>query len=534
LGNIFKQPCDEGIIRCGTLAVPCSRGAEPWILMATIIGSGMVMIDGTAVNVALPVLQEELNLGVTEVQWVVESYALILSALLLLGGTLGDHFGRRRIFTTGIALFTVASVCCGLAQTASQLILARAVQGAGGALLVPGSLAILSSSFKGDQRGRAIGVWAAFTPIAAALGPILGGWLVENASWRWVFFINVPLAIVVLTISSHCMLESRDQEKTGELDWWGALLAAAGLGAIVYGLIESANLGLTHPLVLVCVALGAALLVVFLLVEARSSSPILPLQLFRSRTFAGANLLTLLLYAALGGTLFFFPFNLIQVQGYSATAAGAAFLPLILLLFVLSRHSGELVSRYGAKWPLTVGPLVAAIGFVLFAIPGIGGSYWTTYFPAVAVLGLGMAVSVAPLTTTVMSSVDDRHAGIASGISNAAARTAGLLGVAVMGIFILNAFNKSLDSRMAALGIAPEVRELLDEQRINLAAAEIPTDLSSELRARLKLNIAESFLAGFRLVMFIAAGLALASAATALLMIEGKRSIRLQRKQLGA
>ena len=209
-------------------------------------------------------------------------------------------------------------------------------------------------------------------------------------------------------------------------------------------------------------------------------------------------------------------------------------LPLILLLFVLSRHSGELVSRYGAKWPLTVGPLVAAIGFVLFAIPGIGGSYWTTYFPAVAVLGLGMAVSVAPLTTTVMSAVDDRHAGIASGINNTAARTAGLLGVAVMGIFILNAFNKSLDSRMAALGIAPEIRELLDEQRINLAAAEIPIDLSSELRARLKLNIAESFLAGFRLVMFIAAGLALASAATALLMIEGKRSIRLQRKQLGA
>ena len=520
--NIVKQPCDEGVIRSAPCTSPCTRDVRPWVLAATIIGSSMVFIDSTVVNVALPVLQAELNATAAEVQWIVESYSLFLAALILVGGSLGDRFGRRRIFAYGIILFALASVWCGLSPNVNQLILARGFQGLGGALLTPGSLAIISASFSGEQRGRAIGTWSGFTGITSALGPVLGGWLVEQASWRWIFFINVPLAVLVLGILFWRVPESRDEEGTNRLDWWGALLATISLGAIVYGLIEASNLGLSHSVVLTALAVGAVTLLAFIFVEANSRAPMMPLSLFRSRTFSGANLLTLLLYAALSGALFFFPFNLIQVQGYSATAAGAAFLPLILIMFLLSRWSGGLISRYGAKLPLMVGPTIAAIGFALFAVPGIGGSYWTTFFPAVTVLGLGMAISVAPLTTTVMSAVKVRSAGIASGINNAAARTAGLLSIAVLSIVILNVFNNSLNRRLAILEIPLEVQQLLAKQQSKLAAAEIPPGLSNEMSAALSRAIAESFVDGFRWVMLIAVGLALASALIAALMINGK------------
>lgn len=519
MANIVKQPCDEGVIRSKPCTDPCARNARPWVLAATILGSSMAMIDGTVVNVALPVMQTVLQATVTDVQWIVESYALFLAALILVGGSLGDRFGRRRIFAYGVAIFALASVWCGFSPNVNQLIIARAVQGIGGALLVPGSLAIISASFSGEQRGRAIGTWSGFTAITSAFGPVLGGWLVENASWRWIFFLNVPLAAIVLGILFWRVPESRD-EGSARLDWWGAVLATTGLGALVYGLIESSNLGLSNPLVLSFLAVGALILSAFIFVEANSRAPMMPLSMFRARTFSGANLLTLLLYSALGGVFFFFPFNLIQVQGYSATAAGAVFLPFILIMFLLSRWSGGLVSRYGAKLPLTVGPVIAAIGFALFAVPGIGGSYWTTFFPAVVVLGFGMAISVAPLTTTVMGAVKVRSAGIASGINNAVSRIAGLLAIAVLSIVVLNTFNHSLNRRLATLGIPPEVQQLLDEERINLAGAEVPTGLSAEVSAMLKQAIAESFVDSFRLVMFIAVGLALASAIVAALMIK--------------
>jgi len=518
--NIVKQPCDEGVIRSKPCTAPCSRNVGKWVLAATILGSSMAVIDGTVVNVALPALQAQLNATVTDVQWIVESYALFLAALILVGGSLGDRFGRRRIFAYGVALFAIASVWCGLSPNVNQLIIARAVQGIGGALLVPGSLAIISASFSGEQRGRAIGTWSGFTAITSALGPVLGGWLVENASWRWIFFLNVPLAVIVLGIVFWRVPESRDEENSGRLDWWGALLATLGLGALVYGLIESSNLGLTHPLVLSCIGVGALILAAFIFVEANNRAPMMPLSLFKSRTFSGANLLTLLLYSALGGVFFFFPFNLIQVQGYSATAAGAAFLPFILIMFLLSRWSGGLVSRYGAKLPLSLGPVIAAIGFALFAVPSIGGSYWTTFFPAITVLGVGMAISVAPLTTTVMGAVKVSQAGIASGINNAVARTAGLLAIAILSIVVLNAFNRSLDQRLANLGIPPEVQQMLAQERIKLAGAEVPPGLSSEVRAMLSQAIAASFVDSFRLIMFIAVGLALLSAIVALLMIK--------------
>ena len=528
MAHIVKTPCDEGVIQAapqtGKLNQPVTRPSGTWVLVATILGSSMAFIDGTVVNVALPVLQTELKATVADVQWVVEAYALFLSALILVGGSLGDHYGRRRIYATGIILFTLASVVCGFAPNITVLIVARAIQGVGGALLVPGSLAIISASFDSQQRGKAIGTWSGFTAITSALGPVLGGWLVQYASWRWVFFINVPMAIIVLIVLFWRVPESYDEEDARvRLDWRGALLATLGLGGVVYGLIEANNLGLGDPQVILALVVGVASLIAFLVVEARSPNPMVPLSLFRSRTFSGANLLTLMLYAALGGALFFLPFNLIRVQGYSPTAAGAANLPFILIMFFLSRWSGGLVARYGAKLPLIVGPIIAAIGFVLFALPDIGGSYWTTFFPAVVVLGIGMAISVAPLTTAVMGAVSAQRAGIASGINNAVARTAGLLAVAVLGIVALLVFSTSLGNQLAALPIPTEVRNMLLAQQSKLVGIVIPPGLSSTTQAAVQRAIDESFVSSFRVIMLIAAGLALVSAISSFLLIEGKQ-----------
>ena len=527
MANFVKAPCDEAVIRSGPTVISCSPDVGIWVLVATILGSSMAFIDGSVVNVALPVLQVDLNATTTDVQWVVEAYSLFLAALILVGGALGDRFGRRRIFALGIAIFTLASVCCGLSPNVLLLILARALQGIGGALLVPGSLAIISASFGEDRRGRAIGTWSGFTSITSVVGPVLGGLLVQYASWRWVFFINVPLSVIVLSVLFWRVPESRDEDAPGKLDWWGTLLVTVGLGAIVYGLIQAGYLGLGNAIVLSTVAAGIVAFIAFLFVEARSQAPLVPLTLFRSHNFSGANLLTLLLYGALSGVTFFLPFNLIQVQGYSPTFAGAAFVPFILTMFLLSRWTGGLVARYGAKLPLVVGPVITAAGFALFALPGIGngaGSYWTTFFPAVLVMGLGMTITVAPLTTTVMDAVDQRHAGVASGINNAVSRTAGLLAIAVLGIVMLAAFTNSLDSHLAMLKISPQVRQVIDVQHVKLAGIQIPAHTSPEVQAALKSAIDESFVSGFRLVSLICAGLALASALSAWLLIEGKHA----------
>lgn len=498
-------------------------GGGGWVLAATILGSSLAFIDNTVVNVALPVLQRELSATVADVQWVVELYTLFLAALILVGGSLGDMFGRRRVFAAGVTLFTLASIGCGLAPTVGVLIAARAVQGIGGALLVPSSLAIISASFDEQRRGQAIGTWSGFTAITSALGPVLGGWLVEYASWRWVFFINLPLALIVLAIVWWRVPESRDETATRRIDWWGATLATIGLGALVYGLIEAPAKGLTTPLVLGGLLVGIGALAAFVLVEARSAAPMVPLDIFRSRTFTGANLLTLLLYAGLGGALFFLPFNLIQVQGYAPTAAGAALLPFTLIMFGLSRWAGGLVARYGARRPLIVGPLIAAAGFALFAVPGVGGSYWTTFLPAVLVLGLGLSVTVAPLTTVALDAVEVRHAGIASGINNAVARTAGLLAIAAMGIVMLTAFSASLTRRLAALGLPPEVQQAVTQQRARLTAIELPADLSPAVQQSLAEAIDLSFVQGFRLVMLLGAALAVGSALCAAWLIEDTR-----------
>src|SRR2546430_2609160 len=380
--GILREPCDENVIRSRAARAPRSKSSGRWILAATILASSMAFIDSTVVNVALPALQTNLNATAVDVQWVIEAYSLLLSALLLVGGSLGDHYGRRRIFLIGIAVFASASAACGFAATIEQLIAFRAFQGLGAALLIPGSLAIISSSFSEKERGRAIGTWSGFSAITTGIGPLLGGWLIEHVSWRAVFFINLPIALLIILISLRHVTESSDKQNT-RVDWLGAILAAAGLGALVYGLIESSRVGFADRSVIVVLIAAGALLAVFLIIEERVSHPMLPLSLFRVRIFTGANLLTLLLYAALGGTLFFLPLNLIQVQHYSATAAGAALLPFILIISFLPRWSGGLIISFGAKLPLIIGPLIAAFGFAVFMLPNVGGSYWTNFFPPI-------------------------------------------------------------------------------------------------------------------------------------------------------
>jgi EmrB/QacA subfamily drug resistance transporter len=515
---VVREPCGESITRAPPPIAPCSKARGRWILTATILASSMAFIDGTVVNVALPALQTSLNATALDMQWVVEAYALLLSALLLIGGSSGDHYGRRRIFLIGVALFAAASLACGCAANIRQLIAARALQGFGAALLVPGSLAIISSSFSDQERGRAIGTWSGLSAITTAIGPVIGGWLIEHVSWRAVFFINLPLALAVIMISLRHVSKNSDAEKT-PVDWLGAVLAASGLGALIFGLIESSRVGFSdHSVIMVLIA-AAVLLVVFLVVESRLAQPMLPLSLFRSPTFGGANLLTFFLYAALGGTLFFLPLNLIQIQHYSATAAGAALLPFILIISLLSRWSGGLVTRYGPKLPLIAGPLIAALGFGLFMRPDVGGSYWTNFFPPIVVLGLGMAISVAPLTTAVMDSVPRHHAGLASGVNNAVARTASLLAIAVLGIVMLQVFGDSLEKHAAEAGLPAPVSESLRSQRTRLAAIAVPGVQSPATRELIHRAIGQSFVTGFRTIMALGASLAVAGAVTALTLV---------------
>ncbi len=450
----------------------------------------MAFIDGTVVNVALPVLQQALHADVHQSQWVVDAYLLVLSSLMLAGGALGDRIGRVKVFAAGIALFAAASVWCGAAPNALQLIIARALQGGGAALLVPGSLAIITAAFSTQQRGKAIGTWSAMTSLAIIAGPLAGGWMVQAISWRAVFFINVPIAVVTLAIV-WWKVPRIEASVTGPIDWLGTATITLALGAATYALIETSII----PGIVAAIAFVA-----FVLVEQRVEEPIVPLSLFRSRTFTGANVLTLFLYGALSAATFLLPFNLIQVQHYSPAKAGAAFLPFVVTMSLLSRWSGALADRIGPKWLLIAGPVVAGSGFALMAMPGIGGSYWTTFFPGISLLGIGMAITVAPLTTTVMTSIaDERHAGAASGINNTIARAAGLLAIALFGSLAVHLFAHSLHGTLSA------------EESAKLAAATPPPGVSRHV-------IDVAFVRAFRVNMIAASVIAIASAAGALLI----------------
>lgn len=415
-----------------TWGMPDVRLASPqgkWILFTTILGSSMALLDSTVVNVALPRMGRDLGADLASLQWTVNAYMVTLAGLILLGGSLGDRYGRRRVFVVGVVWFAVASLLCGLAPNAGVLIAARALQGVGGALLTPGSLALIQATFHADDRGRAVGLWSGFGGIGAAVGPFLGGWLVDGPGWRWVFLINVPLALVCAPVAVRHVPESRDERAHGHFDVLGAALGALALALLTYALIEARE---GTVIVAVSAVLGLAAAVAFVAVERRSPDPMMPLGIFASRQFSAVNLVTLCVYAAFGGFFFLAALQLQVVAGYSALGAGTALLPITVLMLLLSARSGELGERIGPRVQLTAGPLVCAVGVLLMLRVGPGASYVTDVLPALLVLGLGMVTLVAPLTATVLGSVDVARAGLASGINNAAARAAGLVAVAAL------------------------------------------------------------------------------------------------------
>jgi len=513
--NLKGRPCDEAAIRSTAAVVDCTETAKPWVLVVTILASTISYIDESVVNVALPAIEADLKASAAVTQWLVNAYMLSLTALVLVGGAAGDQLGRRRVFIIGIAIFAAASLWCGLSGDIAQLILARAIQGAGAALLIPCSLAIIGATFGEDERGKAIGTWAAFSAVSAAFGPVLGGWIVDHTSWRWIFLINPLIALPTILFALRHVPESRDPQAASGVDWPGALLAFLGLGALVYGLIAAPGRGWSDALVLALTVAGVLLLAIFVWVERRADAPMMPLVLFRSRMFAGVNALTLLLYAGLGGALFFLPFLLIQVYGFSATLAGAAFLPFTAIMAGLSRWSGSLIDRFGARLPLIVGPTIAAAGVLLLAMPNAAASYGTLLAPMI-VLGLGMVVTVAPLTTSVINAVPERQAGIASGMNNAVASLASLLAVAILGAVALDVHNYALDRQLTSPALSSEVRQAISQARGKFAAQITAQDKEQKAAQTI---VRQSLGDSIRVALWIAAALALLAALTAALTI---------------
>jgi EmrB/QacA subfamily drug resistance transporter len=531
------QPCDEGVIRGTRTAAPCRPASRPWVIAAASLGSGMAFLDSTVLNVALPVVQTDLGASASDVQWIYGAFALLLSALLLVGGSLGDRYGRKRAFVLGAAVFAGASVWCALAPGPGHLVAARAVQGVGGALLVPASLAIVGASFEGKLRAKAIGAWAALSGTAMAVGPVLGGWLVEEVSWRAAFLIVPALASAAIPIALRHVPESRDPEARRP-DAAGALLATGGLAGLVYGLIESSASGFGEPVVLLALTLGVLLLMFFVLVERQSKDPMVPISLFLSRAFGGANLVTLLFYMALTGSLYLLPFLMMQVHGYSAFVAGSVFLPFVAMALLMGRLSGRICARFGARVPLVVASLAVAVGLLLFALPGAEqGSYWTLFFPAMVVQGFGMALVITPLTTAVLGSVERERSGLASGINNAVTRMAGLLAVAALGMVVYAIFSANLDARLEDMDLSRGIRTELEAAKADLGATEVPEGVDAVTAASIERAIDESFVAGFRAVMLVSAGFALASALAAAFLVgdRGRRAkVALHNEDAGA
>ncbi|GAA2863257.1 MFS transporter [Nonomuraea rubra] len=414
---------DDPALLHGHVELKSARGR--WILFATVLGSGLAMLDSTVVNVALPFLGRELDAGMAGLQWTINAYTLTLAGLILLGGSLGDRYGRRTLFLVGTVWFAVASALCGLSPNIEFLIGARALQGIGGALLTPGSLAIIQASFVRHDRPRAVGVWSGLGGVASAIGPLLGGWLVQTAGWRWAFLINLPFAAFVVFVTLRHVPESKDESASGRFDVLGSVLAALALAGITYGLIQK---GVSVPLVV-----GLALAAAFVALEIRRSpDALVPVGMFRDRVFTAVNVVTLIMYAAMGVVFFLLVVQLQVVSGFSPIAAGLAMLPTTILMLLLSARAGDLAKRVGPRWPMTIGILVAGAGFVLMSTIGFGASYPLQVLPAVSVFGLGLSAAVAPLTATVLASAQERYAGTASGVNNAVARTGSLLAVAAV------------------------------------------------------------------------------------------------------
>jgi len=515
--NARARPCEEAAIRSIRVVRDCAASAKPWVLLATILASSIAYLDESIVNVALPAIETDLAASVSVIQWLINAYTLTLSSLLLVGGAAGDRFGRRRLFIIGISIFAAASLWCGISPNVTQLISARAAQGVGAALLIPSSLAIIGATFAENERGKAIGTWAGFSALAAATGPLLGGWIVDHFSWRWIFFVNPLLTVPTVWIALYHVPESRDPEAKHGLDWQGALLVLIGLGSIAYALIALPSLEWSDPIVLASLGVGLILLSAFVWVEDHSQAPMLPLTVFRSRTFSVINILTLLLYAALGGALFFLPFALIQVRGYPATIAGAAFLPFTIIMAGLSRWAGGLLDRFGARLPLVIGPAISALGLGLIASMVAGGAYWE-FLVAIVILGFGMVISVAPLTTTVMNSVSANQTGIASGINNAVASVANLFAVAILGAVALGILNHALDRHLQNATLSTGVQQAIHAAHGSFVIEPALSKVQGADRLAGEKIIKGSLAESIRSVMLITAVLAASAAAAGTLL----------------
>ena len=507
---------------------------DHWVLLATILASSMAFIDSTALNVALPAIQADLGASGTQLLWIVNAYLLMLASLVLIGGTLGDRLGRKRVFMAGIILFLAGSLACGLSPSAGWLIAARVVQGIGGALMIPGSLAILSAYFPPERRGRAIGTWSAATTLVTMAGPVLGGLLADAGLWRWVFLINLPLGLAAVWMLVRYVPESRDENVSAAIDYPGAVLAALGLAGITYGFLSGPVRGFGDLLVAGSLVGGVLALVAFVVVEARSSHPMLPLHLFRSRNFSGTNLLTFFLYGALSASTLFLSLNMVQAQGYSQSLAGLALLPFSILLALLSRWAGGLVDRVGPRLPLIVGPALAGVGFLLLGLVGDSGgpaNYWTTYFPGIVMFGIGMGITVAPLTTTVMSALPTHYSGTASGVNNAVARAAGVLTIAVLGGLALAFFQFSLAGRVSTLGLDSAQEQALMQSASSLGDTRVPPTIGAAQVGAVETAIDSAFTRTYQLLQLVCAAMGGLSALMAAWLIRNAAPQEVQQTQ---
>jgi EmrB/QacA subfamily drug resistance transporter len=491
-----------------------------WTLISTILATGVVFLDSTVVNVALPAIDRQLDAGLSGLQWIVDGYILTLAALLILGGSLGDRYGRRRMMLTGLIGFGAASVACGLAPSVGWLIAARMLQGIAGALLVPGSLALLRATFaEGEARGEAIGHWSGWSGITTVIGPLLGGWLVDTFSWRWVFFINVPVVALAVGLLASQVPESRATEQH-RLDWLGACLVTAGLGGLAYGLIEGPVLGWDSALVIAGLAGGALALIIFVVVEKWVRDPMVPLDLFQSRNFSAANLTTLGVYFALYGTMFFLVLYVQNVMGYAALQAGLVLAPISLLMLILSPVFGRLSGRLGPRLFMTVGPLAMGLGLLLFTRLQPDSSYWTGLLPAIALFGLGLASTVAPLTDTVVSAVPGEHSGVAAAFNNAVSRGAALLAVALLGVVVATTFQGAVAQQAGGLALSPAQEQALDEAAADPTGA---TDLA-QLPPEAGRVVDQAYTEALHRAMLVSAATAVLGGIVAGLMIQNPQS----------
>jgi EmrB/QacA subfamily drug resistance transporter len=514
--------------------VPLNSAEGRWVMTSAIMASAMAFIDGTALNVVLPSLQKSLNASGADLFWILNAYLLMLASLTLIGGSLGDKLGRKKIFGWGICIFLAGSALCGFAPNVLFLIIFRAIQGAGGALMIPGSLSLISSSINEKERGKAIGTWSAVTTMVTIGGPILGGALGDAGLWRYIFFINIPIGLATLLLLWKKVKEVKGDNEDKKLDLAGAFTIAGGLALLTFGFLRIPAVGFRSIEVLISLLAGIVLLIAFIGIEKRSKHPMMPLNLFSNMTFSGVNLLTFFLYAGLGAGMLFLSLNLVQVQGYSQLQSGLTFLPFTILMITLARYAGALADKHGPRLFLIIGPAIAGVGLLLlsFVRQTHGASdYWTTFFPGILVFGFGMSITVSPLTAAVMGAVSDRFSGTASGVNNAVTRISNVFANAIFGALAVLFFSAALNDQLKTTEISPAQRNEISAQANNLGNARVPAGLSPEVSKKIMLDYHQGFLHAYSRIMLLASGLCFAGAAMSFFFI--RNSVIQKKKEEG-